>query len=216
MSYGYENLTDSGALLATADAKCMHFLGVASLTSTVSTFVTQYQITSPMRPLVFARMAVNDALCIYRVTAQANSVWAIDVIGPQRATAQLLCFSALSTEPPAESYGLRLLMPDGQVAFDSTRKPLWLSELFTQYGATLTPATMAQTWARSYNLPALTVYAVAQATPGPGGGIYMLGIKRSTTGHQYVWCTVSSGTGTPTTANFCNNTVFLIESLGLT
>ncbi|KQW02208.1 hypothetical protein [Rhizobacter sp. Root1221] len=221
MTFGLQGFTEGGALLYSTEGKSLHFLGVAAYSSSPSTLMARYAIQSATYPVVLARMAVGDTLCIQNVSNGGGNTWYIDVLGPQRMGAVLLCYGALTNEPSLGSFGLRALTSSGEVSFDSTRNPLWLSEVHTQYGESLAVANMSAAYARSYMSPACSVYAAAQHAPGPGaaGGIFMLGIKRVAGGHTYAWTTAYAGTtgGSPSSTAFrVNNAVFVIESSGLT
>jgi len=215
MTYGLQIETDAGKLLISGDAKCMHYLGTASVNSDPSALIRRYQISASSRPLIFAKIAVGETVCVYNVVDAGGGVWTFDVVGTARLSGTFYCFAALTTESPLDAYGLRTYLSTGQVAFCSTRKPLWLSEVFTFTGASLSPSTMTATYAQSYAAVGMTAYATAQSTPGQGGGVYYLGVQRTSTGHIHAWCTVTSGTGTPTTALNVNAAVFVIETNGL-
>lgn len=219
MSFGLQGFTDAGKLLYTTEGRCLHFLGVASYSGAHTAYIARYTITSPAYPLVLAKMGIGDLLCVASVTNAGGNTWNIDVTGPTRGGAVLLCYGPLTTEGSLGTFGLRTLTATGQVSFDSTRNPLWLSEVFTQYGETLTISNMVVNYAKSYVNPACSVYAAAQVTPGPGSGIYYLGVKRTSTGHLFEWTTYAprtTGTGQAgTTASRVNNAVFVIESAGL-
>lgn len=219
MSSGFEGYTDSGALLYSTAGKSLHFIGTAALVSGTSQ-VARYTIQSARYPLVLARMTVGETLCIYNVFNEGGSTWYIDVAGPSARGATLLCYGELMYESPRGPFGLRALTDEGEVSFDTTRNPLWLSEVHTQYGETLTVANMGVTHSRTCTAPALSVYAAAQSTPGMGGsgGTYMLGVTRVQGGHTYAWTTLVVGAEPRppgATASRVNHAVFVVESAGV-
>lgn len=219
MSAGLEGYTDSGALLYSTAGKNLHFIGLATFVSVTAT-VARFSIESNGYPLVMARLSVNETLCVTDVFNVGGKVWHINVTGPSARGANLLCYGELTYESSRGPFGLRTLADNGEVSFDSTWNPLWLSEVHTRYGESLTVANMGATHSRSYSMPAMSVYAAAQSTPGMGGsgGIYMLGITRTQLGHTYAWTTVSVGAEPRppgTTASRVNHAVFVIESSGV-
>jgi hypothetical protein len=219
MSEGFEGYTDHGSLLYSMAGKNLHFIGMASLVSGGAQ-TARFTIQSTRYPLVLARMLVGETLCVYNVFNEGGTTWFIDVAGPSARGANLLCYGELTYEFPRGPFGLRTLTDNGEVSFDTTRNPLWLSEVHTQYGETMTVANMGVTHSRTYTAPALSVYAAAQSTPGVGasGGIYMLGITRVQGGHSYSWTTAFPGAEPRppgATASRVNHAVFVIESLGV-
>jgi len=217
MSSGFEGYTDNGALLYSTAGKSLHFIGTAALVSGAEQ-TARFTIQSPRYPLVLARMMVGETLCVYNVFNEGGATWYIDVAGPSARGATLLCYGELVYESPRGPFGLRTMADTGEVSFDTTRNPLWLSEVHTQYGETLTVANMGVTHSRTYTAPALSVYAAAQSTPGMGGGIHMLGVTRVQGGHAYAWTTLFVGAEPRppgATASRVNHAVFVIESRGI-
>lgn len=211
MSFGSENYTTDGSLLTSSLGKNLHYVGTATLTTTTTTQAS-YAIVSVNEPMVFARIPVNSTVCISMPTGTSPN-WTFNATGTGRLSSTFICFAALSTESALSTYGMRILTDTGEVSFDSSRFPLWISEIFTVNSASIAKTATQVAYANTYVTPAVTAPASAQATPGPGGGIYILGVKAVTGGHVLEWCTVQSGTGSPpTTLTNIDTTNVVIES----
>lgn len=231
MTYGLQITTNSGELLVSDTGKTLHFIGFAAKdASFVHDVQVQYNISSPgRRPLVLVRgLAVGDTIAVLSTLDLGNGSWGIRVAGTARNLVQVLCYTHLVLDEPLQPYGLRVLDKNGEVTFDSSRCPFWISEVFAHTQST-TDALISEsgrTWAYTYNSPAVMAYACRSMTVRPERysssttTVLVLGIKRTSTGHQLYWCYSHLGTSTSPedepTYNSIDTAIIVSETAGVT
>jgi len=139
MSYGSHVFDSGGGLIAGVLAPTLHYVGkftyVSSSTDSYSKIQT-YRINSPGgAPLPVIRVTPGNGLW-YGIKAMAissGSNWDIALTTSAAAGAvEIHAFAPLvAGAGPLEAYGMRIFGPNGEVHFDSTRKPLTVDGIVT-------------------------------------------------------------------------------------
>lgn len=238
MSFGLQVTTDSGEWVVNEQVPALHYLGQAVFVGAVGDGVAgeqigKYRITSSAAPFVLLRMAVNSAASSGRVVNVGTNLWEIDVFGDPSA---VLCYGPLGSAAPQEPWGLRVWDAAGNVTFDTTRFPLWVSEVFSLTGSSGTfpnaaPFPAGITLARSYTAPAIAAYSAGSyfrsigAAGNPGSitnDIRRLGWQRTATGYVPVWLYTALGTYSITTVSYdhyssgiAGHSILVAETTGL-
>lgn len=238
MSYGLRSFTSGGEWVINETQPILHYVGAASYYTTngdgvSAELVDIYRITASRQPFVLARMAQGNAVGIGRVYLVTGTTWEIEVVGTPSA---ILCYTQLDTEAPLSSYGIRVLDGSSKVLFDSTRGPLWASELFSIAGSNAASPNVAAlpgaiTLAQSYTSPAITAFSAGNhfqsigqiGNPGTiTNDFRRLGWERTATGYTPVWISTAAGEYEAVTVNYDHHasgvsahTVMVAETAGV-
>jgi hypothetical protein len=238
MSFGLRVTSQAGDWIINEAGPALHFLGAATLLGVegdgvVSETLTRYRIASSTVPLPLLRLNVGQAGAVAGVVSAGGGNYDILVAG---GAAAVLCFGPLGSAAPVSSWGLRVFDTAGNVQFDTTRLPLWFSELFDVAGSSAASPNVAAlpsaiTLAQSYSSPAIAALAAgshffSQGFIGNPGTITVdvrrFGWQRTSSGYIPVWIYTSSGAYEATTVNYTHHcsgvaahTTFVAETAGL-
>jgi hypothetical protein len=238
MSYGLRSFTSGGEWVINETQPILHYVASATYYTTngdgvSAELVDIYRVTAARQPFVLLRIASGNSAGVGRVYLVSGTTWEIEVVGTPAA---VLCYMQLDTEAPLSSYGVRVLSGSSKVLFDSTRAPLWASELFSIAGSNAASPNVAAlpgaiTLANTYSSPAITAFSAGNhfrsigqlGNPGTiTNDFRRLGWQRTTTGYTPVWIVTAAGDYEVVTVNYNHHasgvsahTVMVAETAGV-
>lgn len=145
--FGLKINSESNTSVIDSDAFVYGFIGqceymgrtlIGNQSGGVRTALYRVHYPYPYAPLIFTDLDIGDTSAIFALSYDGSAYWSFRAYGSiQDTPSKHLAFAKLPS-PLVGGYGLRGYSPSGDVVFDSTVRPLWVTDYFAYPNITLT------------------------------------------------------------------------------